>query len=136
MSVQRPHYLTRDPFWFLPLTALAANIALVGLLLVQAQSAKSTMRISVARPGIAVRASTALPVVTLDADGAVRVEGQTMATPLDLEFSLGALAERKGTAVILRTDPKADAAAVTRLLQACSEAGFADALIETDESKR
>src|SRR5690606_5859887 len=110
----------------LPLVALVANLALVAFVAVQVHSARSRMRLSVAEPGqVAMSVPAPPPVVSVTRSGEILLEGQTMTTPLDLEFRLEGLASQS-RAVIVRTDPGAPAAALARVFQACSTAGFAD----------
>ena len=127
-----PHYLTRDPVWGLPLVALVANLALVAFVAVQMHSARSKMRVSVAGPGqVAATVPEPPPVVGVTRGGEIILEGLTMTTPLDLEFRLESLASRS-RAIIVRTAPDAPAATLARVFQACSNAGFADVLMDVE----
>lgn len=130
--MRRPHYLARDPVWALPLVALVANLALVVIVLMQVHTPKSNLRVSVADPSRSVPASWQAPVLQVAGNGGLTLDGSPLVTPLDLEFRLEALADR-GPALILRTAAKTDAAAMAKLLQTISQAGFSDVLVEVEQ---
>lgn len=133
--MKRAHYLAGTPALAWPVMALVLNAAFLGWAMYYVRATPNRVRVTVAAThDAAASAASSLPVLSVSSvsgDEEFRLEDEVIAAPLDLEFRLADLAG-KGSAIVLRVSKQTPPQTIARLMQICSQAGFADLLLEVE----
>ena len=131
------HYLVREPAIALPLVALALNVVLVVLLVIQTSRERDRLHVAFTPASTttttgaagAPTGPAAQPLLEVKSVASFTLDGEPLTTIGDLEFRLSARAT-PGAVLRLAPSPTLDAESLARVLRSCVRAGFASVAIE------